>query len=313
MPALLLMVAASFLFALILTPLLRDFFKRRGVLDYPDQERKLHPGPVPHLGGVPIVLAYLLAVAALPLFGTDAAGALELLLKLAPGAAIVFASGVFDDIYGLQPAQKLCAHVAAAASAYLAGVRIAGPASFALPAWLGAIVTIVWIAGCTNALNLIDGVDGLAAGVGVCAAAATMIAALLGGNLSLAIVAAPLVGALLGFLRYNFHPATIFPGDSGSLWIGFLLGGFGAIWMQHASTVWGMTAPLLALAIPLLDAGLTIVRRSLRRQPIFRGDCAHIHHRLLARGFTPRGAVLLLYAFSILGAALSIVQTVSSG
>ena len=142
-------------------------------------------------------------------------------------------------------------------------------------------------------------------GLGLFAAATTLIAALLQSNVPLALATAPLVGALLGFLRYNFNPATIFLGDSGSLFLGFLLGCYGVLWSQKSATILGMTAPLLVLFIPLLDTALVIVRRFLRRQPIFTGDRGHIHHKLLERGFARR-RVAPLYAASVVGAVCSI-------
>src|SRR5258707_5829576 len=141
-----------------------------------------------------------------------------------------------------------------------------------MDSWWSLPLTIVWLVVCANAFNLIDGVDGLATGLGLFATVTTLIIALLQGNLALAVATAPLVGALLGFLRYNFNPASIFLGDSGSLLVGFLLGCFGVIWSQKSATILGMTAPLMALSIPLVDLCLSIVRRFLRRQPILRCD-----------------------------------------
>ena len=126
-------------------------------------------------------------------------------------------------------------------------------------------------------------------------------------TIALALVTAPLLGALLGFLPYNFNPASIFMGDCGSLTVGFLLGCFGVIWSQKSATLLGMTAPLIALAIPLLDTALAVARRFLRRQPLFGADRGHIHHRLLARGFTPRRVAYILYAFAGTAAGLSLL------
>jgi len=134
-----------------------------------------------------------------------------------------------------------------------------------------------------------------------------LLAAFANHNLPLALVTMPLVGALIGFLRYNFNPASVFLGDCGSLLIGFLLGCYGVLWSQESATLLGMTAPLLALAIPLLDAGISIIRRFMRHQPIFGADRGHIHHRLLARGLTARSAAILLYVVCGVGAALSLV------
>jgi UDP-GlcNAc:undecaprenyl-phosphate GlcNAc-1-phosphate transferase len=169
----------------------------------------------------------------------------------------------------------------------------------------------MWLVVSMNAFNLVDGLDGLAAGVGFFATLTVFTAALMQHNMVLAVATLPLAGALLAFLCYNFNPATIFLGDSGSLLIGFLLGCYAAIWSNKSATLLGITAPFIALAVPLLDVALAIVRRFLRRQPIFAADRGHIHHRLLDRGFTPRRVVLLLYGFCGLAAVFSLLQGVS--
>jgi UDP-GlcNAc:undecaprenyl-phosphate GlcNAc-1-phosphate transferase len=152
--------------------------------------------------------------------------------------------------------------------------------------------------------------DGLAAGVGMFATVTIFVAALMQNNMALAMATVPLAGCLLGFLCYNFNPATIFLGDSGSLLIGFLLGCYGIIWTQKSATLLGMTAPLMALSLPLLDVGLAIARRFLRRQPIFSADRGHIHHRLLDRGMSPKKAVVLLYGICSIVAVFSLFQSV---
>jgi UDP-GlcNAc:undecaprenyl-phosphate GlcNAc-1-phosphate transferase len=207
----------------------------------------------------------------------------------------VFAIGLVDDIRGLKPWQKLLGEAVACGLAIAGGVHITGVAGVHFSPTLALVGTVVWLIGCTNAVNLIDGIDGLAGGIALLATMTTLIAAVVQGNLPLAFATAPLAGALLGFLRYNFNPASIFLGDSGSLTLGFLLGCYSVLWSQKAATIAGMTAPLLMMAVPLADAGLSIVRRFLRQQPIFSADRGHIHHRLLARGLTPRRVVLLLY------------------
>jgi UDP-GlcNAc:undecaprenyl-phosphate GlcNAc-1-phosphate transferase len=182
-----------------------------------------------------------------------------------------------------------------------------------VPAWLSLPATLLWLAGCSNAFNLIDGVDGLGAGAALFATVTILLGALLQNNIALALATVPLAGALAGFLRYNFNPASIFLGDSGSLTLGFLLGCFGLVWGQKSATVLGMTAPLMALAVPLLDTAIAIARRFLRGEPLFKADAGHIHHRLLARGLTPRRAVLLLYGACGLAATLSLVSSLSYG
>jgi UDP-GlcNAc:undecaprenyl-phosphate/decaprenyl-phosphate GlcNAc-1-phosphate transferase len=180
-------------------------------------------------------------------------------------------------------------------------VRIVSIGGAPTDAWWNVPLTILWLLACMNAFNLVDGLDGLAVGVGLFATLTVFTAAMMQHNMVLAVATFPLAGALLAFLCYNFNPATIFLGDSGSLLIGFLLGCYAAIWSNKSATLLGMTAPLMALSIPLLDVALAIVRRFLRRQPIFAADRGHIHHRLLDRGFTPRRVVLMLYGLCGLG------------
>jgi UDP-GlcNAc:undecaprenyl-phosphate GlcNAc-1-phosphate transferase len=306
---LLLLAASSFLLALLLTPFCRNRTLRWGFVDCPDAGRKAHPRPVPRTGGVPLALAYLGAFGFAALIGNQMPhGGWSAGLRLFPAPALVFLVGLADDLWGLKPWQKLAGQVAAAVMAFFAGVHITQFGPFHT-LWIGLPVTVLWLVACANAFNLIDGVDGLAAGVGLFATTTTLVAALIQNNFALALVTVPLAGALLGFLRYNFNPASIFLGDSGSLLIGFLLGCYGILWSQKSATMLGMTAPLMALSIPLLDTALAIVRRFLRRQPIFGADRGHIHHKLLARGLTPRRVALMFYGISGLAAAFSLLQS----
>ena len=308
MYSLLLLGSVSFVLALLLTPLVRTVFRRWGVVNA-GSESGGHP--IPRAGGVAIVISYVGAygfLLALHLKGGVVVwDSLSFAVRLLPAAGLVFFIGLIDDIMGLEPWQKLAGEVVAAGLAYWAGIHIQGLAGYGDGAWWNRPVTIIWLVACTNAINLIDGVDGLATGVGLFATCTTLIAALLQNNTALAIATIPLVGCLLGFIRYNFNPATIFLGDCGSLFIGFLLGCYAVVWSQKAATILGMTAPLMALSIPLLDMGVAIVRRFLRRQPLFEGDRNHIHHRLLNRGFTPRKVALIMYACAAVGAIGSLV------
>jgi UDP-GlcNAc:undecaprenyl-phosphate GlcNAc-1-phosphate transferase len=301
---------AAFLLSLLLTPVVRSLFRRWGLVDHPDSTRKLHEEAVPSGGGVAVALAYALAFAvllSLPLHAVPLVEkGLPLTWRLLPSAIVVLGVGFLDDILGLRPWQKLLGQVAAAGGAFWAGIHLSNLAGYHIGIVWSFPLTIGWLIFCTNALNLIDGVDGLATGLGLFAAATILTAALLQSNVPLALATAPLVGALVGFLRYNFNPATVFLGDSGSLFLGFLLGCYGVLWSQKSTTILGMTAPLLALFIPLLDTALVIVRRFLRRQPIFTADRSHIHHRLLDLGFTPRRVALSLYAACVVGAVCSI-------
>ena len=310
------LIGVALLLSLLLTPAVRDLCKRYRLVDPPDTQRKFHPQPIPRLGGVAVFGAYMAAlgfVLVAPYGGLDlnVPKALARGFALAPAVLVVFLTGVVDDLYGLKPWQKLLGQSIAAVMAYWAGFGINALGGTVLPEGLSLVVTVVWLLALTNALNLIDGMDGLAAGAGLFAVLTTLVAALLHNAWDLAIVTAPLVGALLGFLRYNFNPASIFLGDSGSLTVGFLLGCFGALWSHKSATLLGMTAPFMAMAIPLLEVATSIIRRFLSGQPIFSSDRGHIHHRLLARGFTPKRAVLLLYAAFGVAAALSLLQDVA--
>ena len=298
------------LLTLVLTPVCRSVSTRLGWVDYPDP-RKVHRDPIPRTGGIAIFLGYSAALCLLLLAvreGQYAHGMFLGIRALLPAVVVAFATGLLDDVLGLKPWMKLLGQFIAAVLACNAGVQIHNLGGFSIAdTWWHVPLTILWLVGCANAFNLIDGLDGLAVGVGLFATATAFLSAILSGNIALALLTAPLLGALLGFLPYNFNPASIFMGDCGSLTVGFLLGCFGIMWSAKAATLLGMTAPLIALAIPLLDTALAISRRFLRRQPIFGADRGHIHHRLLARGFTPRRVAYMLYAGAGFAAALAIL------
>jgi UDP-GlcNAc:undecaprenyl-phosphate/decaprenyl-phosphate GlcNAc-1-phosphate transferase len=301
----------AFAFSLVLTPIFRDVFRSYKVVDEPDNFRKVHIQPIPRVGGIAIVVAYFLTLyVAPPGSGSELGAELSLVRNLLPAALLVFITGLIDDFFGLKPSQKMVGQVLAAGLAWWAGVRVAFVSSHALPDVWGFVLTVGWLLVCTNAFNLVDGLDGLAAGVGLFATMTIFTAALLEGNQPLMFATLPLAGCLLGFLCFNFNPATVFLGDCGSLLIGFLLGCFGAIWTNKTVTFLGLTAPLMALSLPLIDVLLCIVRRWLRNQPIFSADRGHIHHRLLDRGLSPRQAVLILYGLCGISAAFSLLQSI---
>lgn len=301
----------AFIISLVLTPICRDVFRSYGVVDQPDGTRKVHRYPIPRVGGLAIAISYLVAyVLVRPEDGSPLAQQISLVWRLLPGAALAFGIGLLDDLFDLRAWIKLLGQLGAAGLACLGGVRILSIGGAPTEAWWNVPLTILWLLACMNAFNLVDGLDGLAAGVGLFATLTVFAAALMQHNMVLAVATFPLAGAVLAFLCYNFNPATIFLGDSGSLLIGFLLGCYAAIWSNKSATLLGMTAPLMALSIPLLDVTLAVVRRFLRRQPIFTADRGHIHHQLLDRGFTPRRVVLMLYGLCGLAAAFSLLQGV---
>jgi UDP-GlcNAc:undecaprenyl-phosphate GlcNAc-1-phosphate transferase len=310
MYSLMLLGVCAFVFALTLTPVVRNVARQFGLVDRPDASRKLHHLPIPRLGGVAVFISYLLAYGVLLVAGFAATHEVRrgypMANRMLPAMLLVFILGIIDDIRPIRAWQKFAGQIAAAIMVYFAGVHVGGFGAYRLHDWWSLPATVFWLVLCTNAINLIDGVDGLAAGVCVFATITTMLAALLQNNIDLALAVAPLLGCLLGFLRYNFNPATIFLGDSGSLLVGFFLGCCSILWSQKSATILGMTAPLLALSIPLLDTLLAVVRRFMRNQPIFMADRGHIHHRLLDRGWTPRRVALVIYGFSALSAILAL-------
>jgi len=308
---LVLLSGISLVLSLLLIPACRGLAIWWNLVDVPDTTRKIHRRPIPRIGGVPIVLSTLASCLIVALTTADSgiatSASFSAARSVAPAALLVVLLGLADDIFSLKPWQKLAGQILASYIAVAGGVHIGSLAGFSLDPWIGTAVTVVWLVGCANAVNLIDGVDGLAAGIALLACAADLVAALLGGNMALAIAIAPLAGALLGFLVFNSSPASIFLGDCGSLTLGFLLGCYGILWAEQPPSFPGMTAPPIALAIPLLDTALAIARRYLRGKPIFGADYSHIHHRLLARGLTPRRVVLLLYAAAGIAGGLSLL------
>ena len=311
MYVLLLLGVSAFLLSLVLTPICRDLFVRAGMVDRPDAERKLHLRAVPRIGGIPIVLSCALAFLLVYLFFSKGKIYIQhgqILHAVLPASTVIFGVGLLDDLIGLKPWQKLLGQIVAASLAIFFGVRLF---TVHMPPFVGIVASLVWLICCTNAVNLIDGMDGLATGVSLLSTLTMLAVALFFGRYGLALVTAPLAGALLGFLRYNFSPASVFLGDCGSLTVGFMLGCFGLVWSQHTETLVGLAAPLMALALPLTDVGLAVVRRYLRNTPIFKADRGHIHHRILALGFSTSRATLILYGACCAGASLALVVSMN--
>jgi UDP-GlcNAc:undecaprenyl-phosphate GlcNAc-1-phosphate transferase len=298
MYSLIFLAVVSFVLCLILTPVIRTLSIRFGFVDLPDSKRKLHNRPIPRVGGLAVALSFLLSILLLTVSGLSGGWLIlkssPLIWRLLPAIFIVFMIGLLDDLLHLGAWSKLAGETLAAVAAYFAGVHVTSVGGASFSHWWSLPITVVWLVGCSNAINLIDGVDGLAAGVSLVACTSMLVASALQHNVVLAYATVPLVGCLLAFLRYNFSPASVFLGDCGSLTIGFLLGTYGVLWSQKSATILGMTAPLMVLAIPLIDTLLAITRRFLRRQPIFGADRGHIHHRLLDLGHSPRRVALLL-------------------
>lgn len=302
MRILLLAFLASAATALAVTPLVLRVLLARGIYGHSRIREGVEHKPVPRLGGVAVCAATTLGVlvvaplaAASPSFSTSEP--LTFFGGVLAASWLLFVAGVVDDLHNLAPRVKLLAQVAAALLAWMVGFRIE---HFTLGGTLdlGALslpVTVLWVVGVTNAFNLIDGLDGLATGIALVALATLLAVSVKLGNWEGALVCAALAGALAGFLRYNLRPARIFLGDSGSLFVGFMLAVLSVHGSTKSATAVLTVIPLLVLGLPLLDTALAIVRRWLRGKPIFGADERHLHHRLLAIGLTHTRAAVLLF------------------
>ena len=304
--------AIAFLISLLLTPLVRDIFLKIGVVDEPDGERKLHRKSIPRVGGIAVFLSYTIAFAVVAIFinplNTRDSYSLDSFNWLFAGMTVIFATGLLDDLLTLRPKQKLFGQMIAAILVWCGGIEINLFPDSPAAHWISLPFTVFWVVACTNAFNLIDGLDGLAAGAGFFATATMIVAAVLDHNVPLVVAMVPLAGSLLAFLCFNFNPASVFLGDCGSLTVGFLLGCFGIMWSQKIMTVLGLSAPLMAVSLPLLDTSIAIARRVLRNHPVFSPDRGHIHHRLLDRGNSVKRTALLLYGACFIAGAFSLSQ-----
>lgn len=295
--------------SLIFTPLVRRTCERFGWFDEPKDLRRVHRAAIPRLGGVVILFSLLASLFALFFISNTITQSLRaeshlLLVALVP-AILVFAIGIVDDMRGLSPRFKLAGQIVAGAIFYSLGGRIETLStpllgSIQLPAVISMAITILWIVAITNAFNLIDGIDGLAAGAALFASCVMVTVSIFTGHPFVTVISLALAGALVGFLRYNFYPASIFLGDSGSLLVGFLLATLSVQGIQKASTAVAVAIPVLAFGVPVLDTTLALIRRFLSKHPLFQGDREHIHHKLLARGWSQRRVALVLYGVSAL-------------
>jgi UDP-GlcNAc:undecaprenyl-phosphate GlcNAc-1-phosphate transferase len=300
-----LMFALAAVCAALLTPLVRRLAYRWGVLDHALAARKIHGRPVPRLGGLAIIVAFyvpLLVLIALP----SAVGAaffadIQLVACMFAGGIVVVLLGVYDDVRGADAYTKLLVQLAVSLLVYAGGVRVeeignpfGGPIQLG---WLSLPVTVVWIVGVVNAMNLVDGLDGLAGGVALVALSTIFVVAVAHEQALMMLFCATLGGAVLGFLFYNFNPASIFMGDTGSMFLGYILAVSSVKTGYKSSTA--ITVVSVVLAFPILDTVLALVRRAASGRPLFHGDNEHIHHRLLALGLSHRKAVLALYGASV--------------
>lgn len=301
-----------------LTPMVRRMARRLGAIDYPGG-RRINTRPTPRLGGVAIYVGFLAAalvatVITRPIEIVRTAAGMSIRLPIALqtdrailgimlGGTFLLAVGIYDDVRGMRPGVKILAMIAAAAVLIPFGLAtqfVTHPLTgrpIPLGPW-GALFTIVWVVGMVIAINLIDGVDGLAAGIGAIASTTLLLTAFHKGDSVAISLAAALVGSAVGFLRHNFNPARIFMGDSGSMFLGYVLGGLSVMGLYKSYTAISLLVPILALGVPIVDTAFAIVRRFRGGRPIYLPDREHLHHRLLDRGLTQRQTVFLLYLVS---------------
>ncbi|MED4600717.1 MraY family glycosyltransferase [Paenibacillus validus] len=292
--------AVAMLIALLMTPLVKRFAFWVGAVDAPNH-RKVHSRIMPRLGGLAIFIAFVAAYFVV----SPAMDALksDVVFGLLVGGAIVVVIGALDDRFDLSPKLKLLGQILAASVVVYSGVVIDlvnvpfGDGVISLE-WLAVPLTIFWIVGVTNAINLIDGLDGLSAGVSGIATCTILVLALMMGNVTVVLLCAVLLGSIGGFLFYNFHPAKIFMGDSGALFLGFTLATLSVLGFKQATVV-SLLVPIMILGVPLSDTFFAIMRRWVNNLPISVADKSHLHHCLLQLGFSHRSTVLIIYGISL--------------
>jgi UDP-GlcNAc:undecaprenyl-phosphate GlcNAc-1-phosphate transferase len=317
---LILIFVCTTLLSFLLTRTVRNIANARGWVYAPLSSRHIHTDLVPRLGGIAIFSAVAVAAAILFAFpgfpGIEQALSRRTIVCILAPATLVFLLGLYDDFRPVKPYVKFIVQAAAATLLFFGGLGV-----FQLPllfgsynfGWLALPLTILWVLWITNAFNLLDGVDGLAAGSALFSTLTVFVVFLVSGNLLISSLTLALAGAILGFLRFNFNPATIFLGDSGSLFIGFMLSALALAGAQKTPTIVAVAIPVVSFGLPVLETVLSVIRRFLSGQPLFVADRGHIHHKLLERGFSQRQVVLILYVVSALCGLLSLFLLYPSG
>jgi UDP-GlcNAc:undecaprenyl-phosphate/decaprenyl-phosphate GlcNAc-1-phosphate transferase len=307
-------IVLSFVVALAvsyyMTPHVKSFAERVGAVDVPRDDRRVHDHPIPRMGGLAIFAGFVVSLLLFVSFSNQVIG---LLL----GALIIAAMGAIDDIVNLKPWIKLTIQIIAALVAIRSGIffnAVSNPnfRSDVLTIPIGSLsipLTILWIVGCTNAVNLIDGLDGLACGVSAISSITMLIVSLFVADLNTTFILAALCGGCIGFIPYNLNPAKIFMGDVGSQFLGFVLACVSIMGLFKLHTVITFLVPVLAMAIPLADTVFAFFRRILHGQSPFHADKGHFHHRLLAMGLNQKQAVAVLYGVSAVMGLVAVLLT----
>jgi len=305
----------SLLLSFVLTRNVRSLAVSHGWVAPPNSERHLHQAPLPRLGGVAIYLSFLASVGMALLAGrywenlSSALSGKTLLTILIP-ATLIFFLGICDDIFSIGPYAKVAVQAIAGALLFAGGLRILElPVLFGahhFSRMVGLPITILWVIGITNAFNLIDGLDGLAAGSALFSTLVVFVVAISSHSLLVSLLTIALAGAILGFLRFNFNPATIFLGDCGSQFVGFMLSALALQSTEKSPTLIAVAIPVVSFGLPILETALSVLRRLIGGRPVFTADREHIHHKLLQLGLSHRQVVIVLYAVSALFALLSL-------
>ena len=304
-------LVVAFLVAVITTPVVKNLAFKMGAVDVPKDNRRMHDHPIPRMGGLAIFLGFLLSV----LVFLDLNNQLRGMLL---GAVIIVVLGIFDDIYSLKAMFKFCVQIAAALVAALSGNVIdtlSNPNVFSQNlywelGWLSIPVTVLWIVAITNAVNLIDGLDGLACGVSAIGSMTLLVISLAISDGPVAILMAALTGGCLGFLPYNMNPAKIFMGDTGSTFLGYILAVVSIQGLFKLYTIISFAVPFLMLGLPIFDTCFAFIRRIAHGQSPMHADRSHVHHRLIDMGLNQKQAVAVLYMISaILGLSAVVLTT----
>ncbi len=293
-----------------LTPLAIKVAPKIGAIDVPLDDRRMHKKPMPRCGGLAI---YLASMAVMIIFLVDRMD--HRIVGVAVAATLIFLMGLVDDIRRLPARIKLAGQIVGAIILYANSVKISfitnpwGPGIIEFPSAVSLIVTVFWIVGLTNTINLIDGLDGLAAGISFIATLCIAYIAIIHSRLEVAPAFIALAGSCLGFLPWNFHPAKIFMGDGGALYLGFMIAALSVMSPMKSATVVATILPLFVLALPILDTALAIIRRIRKGRPIMEADRYHLHHRVLNVGMGHKRTVLTLYCISgIMGVAAILIS-----
>ncbi len=304
-----LVLLIAFAISFASTPIVKAFAEKFGAMDIPTEKRRVHDHPIPRLGGLAIFFGFIFAV----LLFVDITRQVQGILI---GAVLIVITGAVDDFVSLKPGVKFLLQIIAAVIAVAHGVvvqRLMNPFVMQDSFSLGIFsipITIIWIVGTTNSVNLIDGLDGLAVGVSTISSITMLVIALIVADGNVALILAALAGACIGFIPYNFNPAKIFMGDTGALLLGYVLSTVSIIGLFKFYAVVSFLVPILALALPISDTVFAFTRRILKGQNPMKADRGHFHHRLIDLGFNQKQAVAILYCISaILGLTAVVLAT----